>query len=454
MTMVNKITHAYYDMCKILKFLRINDDTNKNLQQYEERFGPIPEDAIVEEMPFYKDFLSKFNTKKTLCGLPLKWNKSDFIYYRDADLMQRLVYGSINANYQLDYDKDSNSYELSIIGSPNNKWKLHELNYFDYGRLVRFFINEMLVMENIKYDDVDGGRQWVEEQREIRLKHFEQQTERLLDQMEGKSDNIVILPLAKMGREDNDNAYARKDEGAYYKIIDGKSFIPIGETAIPNNAFKSNRSLESVFIPASVKRIGRNAFDNCKALHTVVIPPDSVRMIGNSAFSFCTSLKNISLPESVNRICTEAFYGCGALESIVIPDSVTQIMDRTFYSCGNLKSASIGRSVTAIRDSAFNNCKSLEKIIIHEGVTTIGKRAFMDCVSLKTMDLPKSLTEIKSMAFERCESLTTIVIPDSVVKIGNWVFADCIALEKIMIRDASLLKHANVPEGVEIVEKA
>ena len=62
------------------------------------------------------------------------------------------------------------------------------------------------------------------------------------------------------------------------------------------------------------------------------------------------------------------------------------------------------------------------------------------------------MTKIGDKAIEACVSLTSIDIPNSVQQIGSGVFEDCDYLRKIIISDASLLKNAGVPEGVEIVK--
>lgn len=449
-----KSTRGTYDMRRILDFLRSRPETNEHLKCYEAKFGAISEDSNIEDMPFYKDYLSKFDTEKELDGLELKWDKSDMVNYKDYDLLQRLVLGSINVDYKLDFDKEDQTYTLTIVTDSVSR-PMNTLMFVEFGQLFRIFIDEMLFMEIAKHDEENGGRQWVEEQRQIRLKYFERKTEQLRNAIQGIETNSTVLSIASDGGKGGcvtEEDTIREAPDTYYKVIDGKGVIPIGEKSIPRDAFSRAWHLKSVFIPASVTRIGTSAFYGCKNLETIVIPPDSVKAIGASAFTGCTSLKSIKIPESVTRIGNKAFHLCKSLKSIVIPNFVTQITDYTFCHCGELESVVIGNSVEKIGEGAFTNCKSLETISLPESLTTIGKRAFKDCISLESIELPNSLTEIKSLAFYRCENLVSIVIPDSVVKIGIGVFGDCFSLKRVVTNNPKLLKSAWLPEDVEIAK--
>lgn len=447
-----KTTQAYFHLPLILKGLRRDAESRQNLERYEERFGSISEDMTIEDLNFYKDYLMKFDTEKAFEGLPLKRNMADATTERDCDLLQRLVFASININYKVDYDEATNSYELTLMAETNQR-KLHELWFIYFGQLLSIFFNEMICMELMKDDGGEHG-QWVEQQREARLKHFEQIAEQFRNQLHGKKSNMVVMPMPLNPSSDDEEQIPYRKPHHHpiiYNIFNGKGVIPLNVRSVPSWAFSQADDLVSVFIPSSVKRIGSNAFYDCKALTTVVIPPDSVRMIGTMAFGFCTSLKHITLPDSLERICEEAFFQCQSLESVAIPNGVTRIMPYTFCDCHNLKHVDIPNSVTQIGDGAFNGCVNLQSITIPDSVTRIGNRAFKQCCSLTSVEIPQSVTEISAMAFCRCENLETVVIPDSVKKIGLMAFDECLSLDRIYIRDASLLKKAYVPEGVEIV---
>ena len=64
-------TRGTYDMRRILDFLRSTPETNEHLKCYEAKFGTISEDLNIEDLPFYKDYLSKFDILKELEDIEL-----------------------------------------------------------------------------------------------------------------------------------------------------------------------------------------------------------------------------------------------------------------------------------------------------------------------------------------------------------------------------------------------
>ena len=86
-------------------------------------------------------------------------------------------------------------------------------------------------------------------------------------------------------------------------------------TAIPDEAFSTNRSLSTVTLGAAVKTIGASAFSGC-ALTEIVMSPATVT-IGDNAFDG-NSLKGIAIGANVTEIGENAFNGSNALEGVSI----------------------------------------------------------------------------------------------------------------------------------------
>ena len=63
---------------------------------------------------------------------------------------------------------------------------------------------------------------------------------------------------------------------------------------IPNNAFHSRHTLQSVTFPKNVRSIGTQAFFACTSLQSLTLPA-SLERVGDCAFSSCTALKEITL---------------------------------------------------------------------------------------------------------------------------------------------------------------
>lgn len=88
-------------------------------------------------------------------------------------------------------------------------------------------------------------------------------------------------------------------------------------TSIADNAFRNNKTIQTVKIGSSVKIIGKSAFSGCSGLKKVTLS-SSTATIGNNAFYKCTKLTSITIPSKVSRIGSKAFYGCKKLKKITI----------------------------------------------------------------------------------------------------------------------------------------
>ena len=156
------------------------------------------------------------------------------------------------------------------------------------------------------------------------------------------------------------------------KSLKGKVIIPDGVTEIPETAFYSCTSLESIKIPDSVTSIGDNAFSDCTSLESVTIP-DSITSIGARAFWTCSSLESVTIPEGVISIGDNAFYICTKLTSVTIPDSVMSIGEYAFSGCGY-----------------YDDTAHLT-IAIPDNVTYIGENAFINVNNIKISEAQKKL---------------------------------------------------------------
>ena len=226
-----------------------------------------------------------------------------------------------------------------------------------------------------------------------------------------------------------------------YQGTDANIIVPmpdfVGDTPIgfASNAFRGNKSIQSIKIPEGILWIGSYAFEGCESLKTIHLP-ESMRLINDGAFSGCTSLEEINLPDGVEIIGNKAFLNCSSLTSIIIPDSVPSIGYQAFQNCSSLTSITLSDGVKVIASSAFSNCSSLTSITIPDGVKAIGSSAFSNCSSLTSIIIPNGVTSIGSSTFSSCNGLTSISIPESVTSIGSSAFWRCSNLLSITIPDS------------------
>lgn len=237
-------------------------------------------------------------------------------------------------------------------------------------------------------------------------------------------------------------------ERAFADCTDLKSII-IPETVlgIGNNAFRNCCGLTSVSFPdaSSLIEIGDWAFGNCTGLTSIVIPSIQLKRIGNNAFNSCFNLASIDM--MATEIGKMAFYKCG-LKTIYLSSTIN-IEDNAFAECQRLESIILPYSITQIERGAFTGCCNLKEVCIPDSVTTIGDYAFCES-GLVSVYIPNSVTKIGKGVFFQCVGLEDVYIPGSVIEIGSSVFLSCSNLKIIYIHDPSLLKDAQVPQGVRI----
>ncbi len=134
----------------------------------------IPDDITVEELPIYREYLSKFAVSPFFRDKPLLADDDVKLSKADSDLFLKLVCGSFSSSYQIAYNEEKGGLELVIHVDVQDKHitkKLDELWWFQIERMFIIYLDELFSLEyylvnNINKDDI-------EEAFEIRLVTFE-----------------------------------------------------------------------------------------------------------------------------------------------------------------------------------------------------------------------------------------------------------------------------------------
>ena len=293
-------------------------------------------------------------------------------------------------------------------------------------------------------------------------------------------------------------------------VIPEKVTIVVGDEAkeyvveaIYDNAFRNNKSIESVVIPNTVKQIGAYAFENCTNLKELTVPTtvgaDSVgegilnnttsltkitapiwvveyadsgilvdvvfnvgQVVGAGMFENATNLKSVQLPADLETIEAAAFKGATALTAIHIPASVTSIAHDAFAYCSALNSMSVD-AANANYESNNSNCiveiengqnGSIETLIagcantvIYEGIEVIGEYAFLGCSRLTALNVPSTVTEIHEGAFYGCTALASINVSEANGKYAS--VNNCLIIPQSM-RLVQGCKNSKIEESYEI----
>ncbi|MFH0992920.1 MAG: leucine-rich repeat protein, partial [bacterium] len=245
--------------------------------------------------------------------------------------------------------------------------------------------------------------------------------------------------------------------------IDTGYAVPLGVTAIGDDAFNRCPYLITLSLSESVVSIGTSAFGYLTGLVSVVLP-EGLTAISNYAFINCDALVAITIPTGVTTIGRYAFYHCVNLIAMTIPDNVLSVDEYAFADCALLASVTIGKGLAVLGPWAFAYCPMLASItvdaentaflavddvlynhdqttlilyasrktdvdfIVPAPVRVISVNAFARCVTLVSIRLPAGLLTIEQSAFNLNSALTTVNIPLSVTTIGVNAFIGCSVL--------------------------
>ncbi len=128
----------------------------------------------LEELPFYKEYLRYFDVH----GLALQ--KPLFSETFDMDLLVKLVVGSHSSTYDFEFGEDGVRLSIHVsIDTRSVQKYLDELDFLQLARMYSIYLNEMISMENLRYDN-DVEKSILIEQRKENVKRFYQKKEKAL----------------------------------------------------------------------------------------------------------------------------------------------------------------------------------------------------------------------------------------------------------------------------------
>ena len=202
--------------------------------------------------------------------------------------------------------------------------------------------------------------------------------------------------------------------------------IEFAVKSIGEEAFRG-RALTSVVLPIGISAIYDNAFRDCASLTSINLPA-GIKWIGSWVFH-SSGLTSIVIPEGITNFYNANFADCRNLTSVEWPSDLKNITGWTFYQCSSLTSFQIPEGVTEIWDNAFRD-SGLESIKFPSTLTEVGNCAFHSCANLKTIDFTGCSAMFDYESFKLCTSLEEIYVPHT-VKFKNWnMFAECKSLKK------------------------
>lgn len=146
---------------------------------------------------------------------------------------------------------------------------------------------------------------------------------------------IDFIQVNGVRQSEFSNSYVFPTEGI--NLV--KFFLKEGVTAIPEEAFKTCKTLVSVDMENShhIVKIGHRAFQQLSNLKYVHIP-QGITMLDINTFQSDIALQTIDLPEGLTSIGDGCFQYCSSLQEIVFPSTTTSIGGYSLRYCSQLKS--------------------------------------------------------------------------------------------------------------------
>ena len=175
-------------------------------------------------------------------------------------------------------------------------------------------------------------------------------------------------------------------------------------TAIADEAFNGNDSLETIVIGNCVTHIYRQAFYNCEKLKSVTIG-NNVKFIGKETFANCANLAQVNTPSCIEDIADDAFLNCHKLPTY----NNIRYADKFLVEAANKKTSpySISANTTIKPDTRW-----------------IGKEAFYGALwftNHPTLVIPDSVEIIGESAFYGGD-YESVIIGEKVKQIGSKAF--------------------------------
>lgn len=261
-----------------------------------------------------------------------------------------------------------------------------------------------------------------------------------------------------------------KDTNVKHLMLPTKS--PDGDTvvSIDHEAFKSNKTIETLVIPDTVTSIGYSAFQGCSNLKSITFPQSNktpirfnyqsfgfigvvdidlsktlIEEISNNAFCGCKSLKTVKLGD-VSKINNFAFQECVVLESVIHNGKLTNIGERSFEYCKKLtvfRSKDSKHNLDTVEVFSYHSFygSAIRDIVFSENLKATNS-AFEGCLNLGTVDFSNVSGKFTSFSYSKIEkiifptnltligcvfqgtTIESIELPDSVTEIASRAFAN------------------------------
>ena len=166
----------------------IKERGGKDDEFYLKFLDAIPEDAKIEDIPLYKEYLSKFDLARAFGSIPFKTG-SDDASLKDYELLIRLILASFSTTYEFIYDEEEEAVELELTAKHGGRVisaKLQDLLLIQIDRMLLTYLNEQFeIICTVESDeDIEEAREALNEVRVEKIVSFTKKVKALKKQIE------------------------------------------------------------------------------------------------------------------------------------------------------------------------------------------------------------------------------------------------------------------------------
>lgn len=166
----------------------IKERGGKDDEFYLKFLDAIPEDAKIEDIPLYKEYLSKFDLARAFGSIPFKTG-SDDASLKDYELLIRLILASFSTTYEFIYDEEEEAVELELTAKQGGRAisaKLQDLLLIQIDRMLLTYLNEQFeIICTVESDeDIEEAREALDEVRVEKIVSFRKKVKALKKQIE------------------------------------------------------------------------------------------------------------------------------------------------------------------------------------------------------------------------------------------------------------------------------
>ncbi len=182
--------YEMFDFQSIITQLKEKHDGEEKFKKFIEGLN---ENSTIEDMPFYKEYLSKFEVERAFDDFNLTDVEDVLLSKDDLFMLFRLIVASFSSSYDILYDKQSKTIDLSISVKSSEQFitkKISELWSFQIMKMFDIYVNEQIELSIEDYDPEE--LEDFKDQRKIRLMIFEKKVRQIHD-LQGTDETLAKL---------------------------------------------------------------------------------------------------------------------------------------------------------------------------------------------------------------------------------------------------------------------